>query len=56
MDMLLERIWNSRFVYRALNDLLPCNRQLEVQFLDILQHRRRILGELLGASNATAPA
>ena len=44
---LFERIWDSRFLYRDLNDLLSRNRRLETQFQAILKHKNRAMRELL---------
>ena len=37
--MLFELIWQYRFLYRDLNDLLSNNRKLEVQFQTVLQRK-----------------
>ena len=36
---LMERIWNHRFIYRDLNDLLSRNRKLEADMKEILEHK-----------------
>lgn len=37
--MLIELIWQHRFLYRDLNDLLSKNRKLETHFQGVLQHK-----------------
>ncbi len=39
--MLFELIWQYRFLYRDLNDLLSKNRRLEMHFQFVLQHKGR---------------
>lgn len=39
--MLFELIWQYRFLYRDLNDLLSKNRRLEKHFQFVLQHKAR---------------
>ncbi|MFM8608858.1 MAG: TetR/AcrR family transcriptional regulator [Burkholderiaceae bacterium] len=57
MHTLFERIWDSRFLYRDLNDLLSRNRRLEMQFQAILKHKNRAIRELLqGMSRSGALA
>lgn len=51
MHTLFERIWDSRFLYRDLNDLLSRNRRLEMQFQTILKHKNRAIRELLQGMN-----
>jgi AcrR family transcriptional regulator len=46
--MLFELIWQHRFLYRDLNDLLSKNRHLETQFQGVLQNKSRAVQELLG--------
>lgn len=50
--MLIELIWQHRFLYRDLNDLLSKNRKLETHFQGVLQHKsdavRAVLAGLAG--------
>ncbi|GAB4036203.1 MAG: TetR/AcrR family transcriptional regulator [Rubrivivax sp.] len=39
--MLFELIWQYRFLYRDLNDLLSKNRKLETHFKRVLEHKAR---------------
>ena len=39
IHMLFELIWQYRFLYRDLNDLLSKNRRLETRFQDVLKHK-----------------
>ena len=53
--MLFELIWQYRFLYRDLNDLLSKNRRLETHFQAVLQHKGRAVRALLdGLSRAGA--
>ncbi|PPE69328.1 TetR/AcrR family transcriptional regulator [Caldimonas thermodepolymerans] len=45
--MLFELIWQYRFLYRDLNDLLSRNRHLETRFQAVLEHKSRAIGQLL---------
>lgn len=45
--MLFELIWQYRFLYRDLNDLLSKNRRLETHFQHILQRKDRAVRALL---------
>ena len=63
VHMLFELIWNYRFLYRDLNDLLSKNRRLETHFQAALQDKARALqsmldglarGEAMAASPETA--
>ena len=45
--MLFELIWQYRFLYRDLNDLLSKNRRLETHFQSVLQHKGRAVRALL---------
>jgi AcrR family transcriptional regulator len=47
MHTLLELIWQYRFLYRDLNDLLSKNRRLETHFQVILQDKMRAIKALL---------
>src|SRR6516164_655197 len=53
--MLFELIWQYRFLYRDLNDLLSKNRRLETQFQDVLKNKSRaVQGVLDGLSRGNA--
>ncbi len=55
MHTLFELIWQSRFLYRDLNDLLSKNRRLETHFQEVLKHKTRAMKSLLdGMSSAGA--
>jgi AcrR family transcriptional regulator len=45
--MLFELIWQYRFLYRDLNDLLSKNRKLETHFQFVLKHKNRAVRDLL---------
>jgi AcrR family transcriptional regulator len=45
--MLFELIWNYRFLYRDLNDLLSKNRRLETHFQFVLKNKTRAMHALL---------
>ena len=45
--MLFELIWQYRFLYRDLNDLLSKNRRLEMQFQKILDEKSRAVRAVL---------
>ncbi len=47
MHSLFELIWNYRFLYRDLNDLLSKNRRLEKQFQTVLKNKTRAIKALL---------
>jgi AcrR family transcriptional regulator len=47
MHTLFELIWQYRFLYRDLNDLLSKNRRLEMHFQAILKNKTRSLKALL---------
>ena len=47
--MLFETLWQYRFLYRDLNDLLSKNRRLETQFQQILKAKGRAVQSVLGA-------
>jgi len=49
MHTLFELIWQYRFLYRDLNDLLSKNRRLETQFQAVLQNKTRAVHALLDA-------
>ncbi|WP_210542185.1 TetR/AcrR family transcriptional regulator [Rhodoferax sp. PAMC 29310] len=48
MHTLFEIIWQSRFLYRDLNDLLSKNRRLETHFQLILKNKTRAVKAMLG--------
>ncbi len=53
MHSLFELIWQYRFLYRDLNDLLSKNRRLETHFQAVLKNKTRSVKELLdGMSRA----
>ncbi len=53
MHTLFELIWQYRFLYRDLNDLLSKNRRLETHFQAVLQNKTRaVKGLLAGMSRA----
>jgi AcrR family transcriptional regulator len=55
MHTLFEMIWQYRFLYRDLNDLLSKNRRLEIHFQGVLKHKARAIRTLLdGMSRAGA--
>lgn len=45
--MLFELIWQYRFLYRDLNDLLSKNRRLETHFQFVLKHKTRAVQAVL---------
>ncbi len=45
--MLYELIWQHRFLYRDLNDLLSKNRRLETQFQGVLEAKGRAMRDVL---------
>ena len=47
MHSLFELIWQYRFLYRDLNDLLSKNRRLETHFQSVLTHKTRAIKALL---------
>jgi AcrR family transcriptional regulator len=44
---LFERIWDCRFLYRDLNDLLSRNRKLETHFQDLLKLKQKAVRQVL---------
>ncbi len=46
--MLFELIWQYRFLYRDLNDLLSKNRKVETQFQQVLKGKNRAVQAVLG--------
>jgi AcrR family transcriptional regulator len=54
--MLFELIWQYRFLYRDLNDLLGKNRQLEVHFPFVLKNKQAaVMAVLAGLTRGHAP-
>lgn len=53
LHTLFERIWQYRFLYRDLNDLLSRNRKLETEFQRVLEHKARALRALLDGMGRT---
>ena len=51
--MLFELIWQYRFLYRDLNDLLSNNRRLETHFQSVLQRKDRAVRALLDGLSRT---
>ena len=47
VHMLFELVWNYRFLYRDLNDLLSKNRRLEMHFQAVLRDKARAMHALL---------
>ena len=51
MHTLFELIWQYRFFYRDLNDLLSKNRRLETHFQSVLKNKTRAVRALLDGMN-----
>jgi AcrR family transcriptional regulator len=51
MHTLFELIWQYRFLYRDLNDLLSKNRRLETHFQSVLKNKTRSIRALLESMN-----
>jgi AcrR family transcriptional regulator len=47
LHMLFELVWNFRFLYRDLNDLLSKNRRLETHFQFVLKNKNKAMHALL---------
>ncbi|MBK7264597.1 MAG: TetR/AcrR family transcriptional regulator [Rubrivivax sp.] len=47
LHMLFELIWNYRFLYRDLNDLLSKNRRLETHFQFVLKNKGQAMQQLI---------
>jgi len=47
LHMLFELIWQYRFLYRDLNDLVSTNRRIETHFQFVLKHKTEAVNELL---------
>ena len=54
MHTLFELIWQYRFLYRDLNDLLSKNRRLETHFQSVLKNKTRSVKVLLGSMSRAA--
>ncbi len=54
LHTLFELIWQYRFLYRDLNDLLSKNRRLETHFQGVLKNKGRSIKALLDSMNRTA--
>jgi AcrR family transcriptional regulator len=50
--MLFELIWQYRFLYRDLNDLLSKNRRLETHFQFVLKNKNTAVGQVLEGLSA----
>ncbi len=48
LHMLFELIWQYRFLYRDLNDLLSKNRRLETHFQEVLTNKSQAIQKMLG--------
>ena len=53
MHTLFELIWQYRFLYRDLNDLLSKNRRLETHFQSVLKNKTRAVRALLEGMSRT---
>ena len=53
--MLFELIWQYRFLYRDLNDLLSKNRRVETHFQFMLKHKSRAVQQVLDALSVGNP-
>ena len=54
MHTLFELIWQYRFLYRDLNDLLSKNRRLETHFQSVLKNKTRSVKAMLESMNRCA--
>ena len=54
LHTLFELIWQYRFLYRDLNDLLSNNRRLETHFQGVLKNKTRSIKALLDSMNRAA--
>jgi AcrR family transcriptional regulator len=54
LHTLFELIWQYRFLYRDLNDLLSKNRRLETHFQGVLKNKTRSVKALLDSMNRSA--
>ena len=53
LHTLFELIWQYRFLYRDLNDLLSKNRRLETHFQSVLKNKSRSVKAMLDSMNRT---
>ena len=53
LHMLFELIWQYRFLYRDLNDLLSKNRRLETHFQFVLKNKTQAVRSLLDGMNGS---
>jgi AcrR family transcriptional regulator len=56
LHTLFELIWQYRFLYRDLNDLLSGNRRLETHFQAVLKNKARAIRALLDGMNRSGAA
>ena len=56
LHTLFELIWQHRFLYRDLNDLLSRNRKLETQFQSVLKNKARAIRAMLDGMNRNGSA
>ncbi len=61
LHLVFEAIWKYRFIYRDINDLVSRYRVIEVQFRRILNHKIRVIEQILaglvkGGQMRAAPA
>jgi AcrR family transcriptional regulator len=54
MHSLFELIWQYRFLYRDLNDLLSKNRRLETHFQFVLKNKTRAIRQMLESMNRSS--
>lgn len=54
MHTLFELIWQYRFLYRDLNDLLSKNRRLETHFQFVLKNKTRAIRQMLESMNRSS--
>jgi AcrR family transcriptional regulator len=53
-DMMFELVWQYRFLYRDLNDLLSKNRRLETHFQFVLKNKSRAVEAVLDGMNRSS--
>ena len=56
MHLLFELVWQYRFLYRDLNDLLSKNRRLEMHFQQVLKDKSRAMAALLDGLSRSGAA
>ena len=56
MHLLFELVWDYRFLYRDLNDLLSKNRHLETQFQQVLLRKGKAMAALLDGLSRSGAA